>query len=120
LAVSEIAPDTGWLAVTVTLAVVLGMLPALAVIVADPAATPVTGTETVVAPVPKVTVAGTVATLVLLELRLTASPAAAGADKVRVRFCVAVPEIVRPPEKLIVVGVTVPPPVTCTVALAVG
>ena len=97
------------------------MFVALAVIVTDPAATPVTGTDTVVVPVPKLTVAGVVATLTLLELRLMASPAGAGADRFSVRFCVAVPLIVRlPGEKLIVVVVLVPPPVTCTWVLAVG
>ena len=113
------APDAAW--VTVTLAVALAMFVALAVIATDPAATPVTGTDTVVVPVPKLTIAGTVATVTSLELRLTTSPAGAGADRFRVRFCVAIPLIVRlPGEKLIVVVVVVPPPVTSTCPLAVA
>src|SRR5664279_4225806 len=76
----------------------------LAVIVTDPAATPVTGTATLVIPVPKPTVAGAEATVALLELRLTTSAAGAGADRFSVRFCVATPLIVRlTGEKLIVV-----------------
>ena len=106
--------------VTATLAVALATFGALAVIVTDPAATPVTGTTTLVIPVPKPTVAGAEATVALLELRLTTSAAGAGADRFSVRFCVAVPLMVRlTGEKLIVMAV-VPPPVTCTRALAVG
>jgi hypothetical protein len=107
--------------VTVTLAAALARFGALAVIVTDPADTLVTGTATLVAPAPKLTVAGAVATLRLLELRLTASTDGAGADRFSVRFCIAVPLIVRlPGEKLIVVLVVVTPPVTCTWAVAVG
>lgn len=99
--------------VTVTLAVVLARLGALAVMVTDPAATPVTGTETLVAPVPKLTVAGIVATVMSLEIRLTARAAGDGADKFSVRFCVVPWETVRlPGQKLIVVAVV--PDVTCT------
>ncbi len=106
---------------TVTLAVALAMFGALAVIVTAPAATPVTGTDTLVVPVPKLTVAGTVATVVSLELRFTVSPAGAGADRFSVRFCVALPLIVRlPGEKLIVVGGAATPLVTCTWVLALG
>lgn len=48
-----------------------------------------------VAPAANVTVAGTVATAVLLELVFTTSPAAgAAADRVRVRFCVLRPVMV--------------------------
>ena len=118
LAGSRIPPAAG--CVTATLALALTMPGALAVMVADPAAAPATGTGTLVAPVPKFTVGGTVATLALLELRLTASPAGAGADKFNVRFWVAIPLIVRfPGEKLMVVAV-VEPPVTCTCPLAAG
>ena len=50
-------------------------------------ATPVTGTGTLVAPAANVTVAGTVALLVSLELRLTTKPpAGAGPDRFSVRF----------------------------------
>jgi hypothetical protein len=92
--------------VTVTLAVALATLGALAVNTTDPADTPVTGTATLVIPAPKPTVAGTVATAKLLEFRLTTSPARAGADRFSARFCVAIPLSVRlPGEKLIVVVV---------------
>ena len=88
-------------------------VPELAVIVAGPVDTPVTGTTTVVAFGPNVTVAGTLATPVLLEARLIEKPAAGAAtDRVRVRFCVVVPVIDKfGGEKLIV-------PVTCDVWLA--
>jgi hypothetical protein len=80
---------------TVTVAVAGAMLAALAVMVAEPAATPVTGTVAVVAPTAKDTVPGTVAAAGLLELRFTVTPpAGAAADKVSVKFCVAVPIIV--------------------------
>ena len=95
------------------------MFSALAMIVTDPADTPVTGTDTLVATVGTLTAAGTVATAGLVELRLTVSAAVAGTDRFSVRFCVAEPLIVRPAgEKLIVVAVTLP--VTCTWDLAVG
>ena len=59
----------------------------LAVMVAEPAATPVTGTVTLFALAAIVTVAGTVAAAVLLELRLIVTPpAGALTDKLRVRF----------------------------------
>jgi hypothetical protein len=82
-------------AVTVTLAVVSGTLgSALAWMVVEPPLTPVTGTVTLLAPVAKFTVGGTVATLELSELRLTVRPpAGADADRVRATFCVAVPEM---------------------------
>ena len=91
--------------VTLTVAVALGRLTALAVIVTVPPDAPVTGTETLVAPVPKLTAAGTAATVALLELRVTASGAEAGADRLSVRFWVELPLIVRfTGEKLIVTG----------------
>jgi len=97
---------------TVTLAVALAMFAALAVIVTDPAAMPVTGTAALVAPVAKLTVAGVAATNALLELKLTAIAAGAGADKFSVRFCVVdSPTVKLPGQKLIVVAV-VDPPVT--------
>lgn len=107
--------------VTDTVAFALAMLDALAVIVTDPPDTPVTGTETVEAPIPKLTVAGTVATVGPLELRLTVNAAEAGADRLRARFCVAVPLMVRlVGEKLIVVAGGAVPPVTCTWELTVA
>ena len=100
-------------------------------IVADPTDTPVTGTFTRVAFDPKLTLAGTVATFGLLELKLTVRPPAKGADKVSVRLCVAAPVIERlTGEKLMVGAPKVPPPdppedppdeppeLTCTVWLA--
>jgi hypothetical protein len=82
--------------VTVTPAVVSARPgSALAWIVADPVATPVTGTVTLLAPDAKVTVGGTVATAMLLELRLIMTPPdGAGTDRFSVKFCVAVPMIV--------------------------
>src|SRR4051794_16836707 len=63
---------------------------ALAVIMAVPGATPVTGTGTVVAPAAKVTVEGTVARLRSLEFTLTVKPPAGA--WIPVRFSVRVPE----------------------------
>jgi hypothetical protein len=80
------------------LAVALGIPGALAMMTAEPAATPVTGTGTLVAPATKFTLPGTVATPVLLEFRLTAKPpAGAGVDRLSVRFCVLPTVIVRLP-----------------------
>jgi len=100
--------------VTVTVALAPATFGALAVIETDPGATPVTGTDTLAAPAPKVTDAGTVATVTSLEFKLTVSAAGAAADRFSVRFCVALPLMVRlAGEKLRVRdgGVT---PVTCT------
>ena len=119
LAGREMAPEETF--VTVTLAFVAEIPDALAVILADPAETPVTGTEMLVPPAPKVTVTGTVATAGLLELKLTASPVEMGAERSKARFPVVPPPIVRlPGEKLNVGGGVVLPPVTCTGALAEG
>jgi hypothetical protein len=64
----------------------------LAWIVVVPAATPVTATVAVVAFAAKVTLEGTVATPILLELRFTLNPpAGAGPDKFKVRVCEAFP-----------------------------
>jgi hypothetical protein len=78
---------------TVTLALAFPKFRVFAVIVAEPAATPVTGTATLVAPAANVTVAGIVATPVLFELRLAVSPAIAGPDKFSVRLP-AEPELI--------------------------
>ena len=79
---------------TVTVAVVSGILGPLACITVVPELIPVTGTATLVAFAEKVTVAGTVATDVLVELSEMVKPRlGAGPDKVRVRFCVPVPEM---------------------------
>ena len=95
---------------TVTPAIAFGIPAALAVSVADPAASPVAGTDTLVAPAANVTVAGTVVTAVLLELRLMVKPpAGAGDDRFRVMFCVPGPLSVRlAGEKLIVSGEPMP------------
>jgi hypothetical protein len=72
---------------TVTLTVVLPMPVPLAVIVAEPWATPVTGTLTVLEPEVKLTVAGTVAAAVLDDCKLTVTPeTGAGAERFSVRF----------------------------------
>ena len=76
-------------------AVPLVMFAALAVIVAVPGATPVTGTVAVVPFAAMFTETGTVAAAVLLEVRPTVKPpAGAGPDSVTVRFCVPVPVMV--------------------------
>jgi hypothetical protein len=80
---------------TETLAVVCDTFGALATIDADPGATPVTGTLTLAAPATNVTLPGTVATLGLLELRLTVKAVGAGAERVSVRICAAIPLMVR-------------------------
>src|SRR5271165_5101198 len=83
-------------AVTVTLALVAAMPAALlAVIVAAPAVMPVTVSVAVVWPTPNVAVAGTVAMLVLLELRLTVRPPVGAApDNVRVKVPVPAPPMI--------------------------
>ena len=81
----------------VTLLVATPKLGVLAVIVTVPGATPVTGTLTLVEPAAKVTVEGRVATLVLLERRLTVSALAGAADRFSVRSCIAPAAMVRPP-----------------------
>ena len=74
---------------------------------AVPAERIVTWTVVVVLPALKVAVAGTVATLVLLDDRFTVSPPAGAApDSVRVKSCVP------PPETLTVEGVNEIDPVT--------
>jgi hypothetical protein len=80
----------------VTVAVAVPKPGAVAVIVTDPAATPVTGTLTLPEPAAPFTVTGTVATLGLLELRVTISPPAAADDRFRVRFCVEPTLTVKP------------------------
>ena len=61
---------------TFTVAVALWIPVALAVIMAEPAATPLTDTVALVAPAAKLTVEGTVALVASLELRLTVNPPA--------------------------------------------
>src|ERR1035437_7289814 len=85
----------------------------LAWMVAEPAAMAVTGTVTTLEPGEKLTVAGTVTALVLLELRLTITPpAGAPADSVSVRFCVPAPLMVR------LSGLKTTVAITCTAELA--
>lgn len=63
----------------------------------------------------KLTVAGTVATLVSLELRLTVRPpVGAGTERFNVKACVAVPTMLARLGKKLAI------PVTCTVWLTVG
>jgi hypothetical protein len=68
-------------------------------ITAVPCATPVTGTVSVEGEPPfgrKVSCSGTVATPVALELKVTVIPLGGAApERVSVKFCVAVPTIVR-------------------------
>ena len=96
-------------ATTVTLAVVSAMFGVeLAWIVVVPGATPVTATVAVLVLAAMVTVAGTVAAAVLLELKLIVTPpAGAGADNVNVRFCVAVPVMLRVVGEKLAVAATV-------------
>ncbi len=86
-------------AVTVTLAVVLATPGAPAVTVADPAPPPITGTATLFPFAGMVTVAGTVATPALSELRLIVRAVEVVPERLSVRFCVPVPAIVMLPEK---------------------
>ena len=119
LAGREMAPEET--VATVTLAFVPVIPGALAVMLAFPAEMPVTATETLVTPAPKLTVAATVATPGLLELKFTASAVGRGAESCNTRFPVAPLAIVRfPGEKFNEGGGGVLPPVTCTGALAVG
>ena len=95
-------------AVTVAFAVASAMPGKLARITLDPAATPVTGTLALKAPVTMVTVAGTMAAAVLEEFRVNVRPGAgAAADSVRVKFCVAVPVIVMEAGLRLIEAVTV-------------
>lgn len=72
------------------------MLAAVARIVVVPFPAPVTGTLALVLFAAIMTDAGTVATAGFVELRLTGKPpAGAGPESVSIRFCVAVPAIVR-------------------------
>lgn len=113
-------PDVDIVWVAVTLAVALAMFGALAVIVTSPAPTPVTGTDALVLPAAKLTVAGTVATVGSVELRLAVSGAAAGAERFSVRFCVVPSLTVRLPGQKLIVVALLPPDVTCTWELAVA
>jgi hypothetical protein len=93
---------------TVTVAVASASGGALAVIFAEPTATPVTGTETLLMFAGMVTVAGTVAVPALLELRVTVRPpVGAVPDKFSVRFCVVAPLMVRLVGEKLSVAVTV-------------
>lgn len=86
---------TGPADVTVTPMLVWARFVLLACIVVEPKATLVMGTVAVVFVAVKVTVAGTVATPVLSELRFTVMPlAGAGPERFKVTFCVVKPEMV--------------------------
>ena len=82
---------------TVTFAVVSARLgSALAWMTAEPVPVPVTGTVTLVAPAIKVTVSGTVAVVASVELKaIVKPPPGAGPERLSVKFCVAIPVIVR-------------------------
>jgi hypothetical protein len=85
----------------------------LAVMIAVPRITPVTGTLTVVAPAAKLTLAGTVATVGVSETRLIVKPpAGAPPDRFRTAFWVPVPVTVMLDCAKLMVAFT------CTVALA--
>lgn len=73
---------------TLTVAVVSGTFgEALPWITVEPMLTPVTGTVTLVVPAANVTVAGTVAVVGFVELRLMVKPpAGAAADRMSVKF----------------------------------
>lgn len=89
----RITAPPGFVLVTVTVAVPFVTFAALAVIVAEPAATPVTGTETLVAPAPIVTAEGAVATAGFDELSVTVTAVGDAADMLNVVLCTAVPVI---------------------------
>jgi hypothetical protein len=100
---------------TVTFVVALAMpgATAVAVMVAEPAATAVSNTLTLVAFAGKLTLPGTVTALVLLEVRFTVRPAeGAGAERFSATFCVVIPLIVTVGDAKLIVAVT------CTGALA--
>ena len=102
-------------AVTVTPAVALAILGVLvlAVIVAEPGPTAVTGTVTLFWLAGIVTDGWTVATPLLEELRVNVILEGAGTERVRERFCTPVPENGR------LAGKKLAEPVTCTIVLAV-
>ena len=80
---------------TVTVALVFARVAALALMVVVPNATPVTGTLTLVVFAAMVTVAGTVAIDVLVEVRLIVwPPAGAADDRTKLRFLVIKPDTV--------------------------
>ena len=89
--------ETPFRELTITLLMAVPKFGVVAVIVHEPAPIPVTGTVTPPEFAEYVTVAGTVATLVSLELRLTVSPLAGAGDRFNVRSCVEPALIVRPP-----------------------
>ena len=80
---------------TIALAVAFPKPGVIAVIVAAPVPTPVTGTFTLVAPAANVTLPDTVAAPVLFELRLAVKLAGAGPDRLSVRFPVVPAAIAR-------------------------
>ncbi len=71
--------------VTVTVSVAVPHPGVTAVMVTDPGATPVTGTVTVPEPAAGLSVAGTVATAGLLEVRVTVTPPDGGGERLSVR-----------------------------------
>ena len=100
---------------TVTLVVALAMpgATAAAVMVAEPGATAVSSTLTVVPPPGKLTLVGTVTAPVFPEVRFTVRPlGGAAAERFSATFCVVIPLIVTVGDAKLIVAVT------CTGALA--
>lgn len=93
---------------------------ALAVTKIDPGATPATGTDTLAVPAPKVTDAGTVATVTSLDPRPTVRADEAAAERFSVRFCVAPVLTARLAGAKLIVRGGGGTPFTCTWEVAVG
>src|SRR5579884_3524288 len=84
--------EPGWATDTLVVVLTIFGVAVLAVMMADPGATPVIGTVALVALAANVTVAGTVAAAVLFDDRLNVKPeAGAATDNTSVTFWVAVP-----------------------------
>ena len=103
----------GFNTVTLVVAFAIPGADGVAVMVAGPGPAPVKATLAVVPFAAKVTLAGTVTTFVLLELRLTKRPpAGAGDERLSATFCVMIPLMVTVGEAKLMVAVT------CTAELA--
>jgi hypothetical protein len=113
----EAGTPTAAVRATVTVAAAFCMPEAVAVMVADPGAAAVTGTLTAVVFAGIETVAGTVATLVFDELRLTLTALGRAADSISVRFCVPAALKVNAAGEKLIVAVGVNPTVTVPVTV---